>query len=218
MKVKWEETGERKGGGASNNFFQRLVLVYQLLVYPLIGQIWQVISTILTAGLFCHSERWRAASTRVKLLYGQGARTGFSHAALARSISDTNSECENPVQGPCPWSHLFISYILCEHFFSLFRKNGKRIKKQGPAQTKYPKKYIIRWALQMLWVEILTKNWSKMKYNSWLKIVYDDYIIKRPLKHRMVLSIELTKNVTAMVQAAGGLSSSEGSWTRLMRF
>ena len=39
-------------------------------------------------------------------------------------------------------------------------------KEQGPAQTKFPKKYIIRCALQMLWVKMLTKNWSKMKYND----------------------------------------------------
>ena len=31
-------------------------------------------------------------------------------------------------------------------------------KKQEPAQTKCPKKYIIRWALQLLWVKILIKN------------------------------------------------------------
>ena len=39
MKIKWEETGERKGGSACNHFFKRLDLVYQLLVYSLIGQI-----------------------------------------------------------------------------------------------------------------------------------------------------------------------------------
>jgi len=46
MKIKREETGERKGGGACNHFFKRLVPVYQLLVYPLIGQIRLVISTL----------------------------------------------------------------------------------------------------------------------------------------------------------------------------
>ena len=39
MKMKRENTGERKGGGACNHSFKRLVLVYQLKVYPLIGQI-----------------------------------------------------------------------------------------------------------------------------------------------------------------------------------
>ena len=32
------------------------------------------------------------------------------------------------------------------------------LKKQGSAQTKCPKKYIIHWAPQMLGVKILTKN------------------------------------------------------------
>ena len=45
-KIKREETGERGGGGACNHFFKRPVPVYQLLVYPLIGQIWQIISTL----------------------------------------------------------------------------------------------------------------------------------------------------------------------------
>ena len=45
-KVKWEETGERRGGEACNHFFKWPVPVYQLLVYPLIGQIWQIISTL----------------------------------------------------------------------------------------------------------------------------------------------------------------------------
>ena len=31
-----------EGSGACNHFFKRLVPVYQLLIYPLIGQIWQV--------------------------------------------------------------------------------------------------------------------------------------------------------------------------------
>ena len=38
-KQKREETGERKSGGACNHFFKWLAPVYQLLVYPLIGQI-----------------------------------------------------------------------------------------------------------------------------------------------------------------------------------
>ena len=46
VKIKREETGERKAGGACNHFFKRLVPVYQLLVYPLIGQIRQVISKL----------------------------------------------------------------------------------------------------------------------------------------------------------------------------
>ena len=101
-----------------------------------------------------------------------GPNHPHSLAALARSISDTNNECENSVQAPCPWSNLFISYLLSEHFLFLFRKTSlylekmtSEFKKQEPAQTKCPKKYIIRWSLQMLWVKILTKNWSKMKYN-----------------------------------------------------
>ena len=38
-KIKREETGEPRGRGAYNHFFKRPVPVYQLLVYPLIGQI-----------------------------------------------------------------------------------------------------------------------------------------------------------------------------------
>ena len=65
----------------------------------------------------------------------------------------------------------------------------REFKKQGPAQTKFPKKYIIRCALQMLWVKIsLTINWSKMKYNDLKTQV--NYIIKWPPKHRIVLSIK----------------------------
>ena len=45
-KVKRGQSGERRGGGACNHFFKRPVPVYQLLVYPLIGQIWQIISTL----------------------------------------------------------------------------------------------------------------------------------------------------------------------------
>ena len=45
-KIKQEKTGESGGGGACNHFFKRPVPVYQLLVYPLIGQIWQIISTL----------------------------------------------------------------------------------------------------------------------------------------------------------------------------
>ena len=44
--MKREETGEGAGGGVCNHFFKRPVPVYQLLVYPLIGQIWQIISTL----------------------------------------------------------------------------------------------------------------------------------------------------------------------------
>ena len=69
-----------------------------------------------------------------------GARTGFSHelvmyqksnerAQRASEISDTNNECENSVQAPCPWSNLFISYILSEHFFFLFRKTSLYLEK-----------------------------------------------------------------------------------------
>ena len=110
--------------------------------------------------------------------YGIFARAGDvseierASAQRASAFSDTNNECENSVQAPCPWSNLFILYVLSEHFFFLFMKTSlylekmtSEFKKQGPAQTKCPKKYIVRWALQMLWVKILTKNWSKMKYN-----------------------------------------------------
>ena len=45
-KIKCEETGERRGGGACNHFFKQPIPVYQLLVYPLIGQICQIISTL----------------------------------------------------------------------------------------------------------------------------------------------------------------------------
>jgi len=45
-KIKREETGESRGGGACNHFFKRPVPVYHLLVYPLIGQISQIISTL----------------------------------------------------------------------------------------------------------------------------------------------------------------------------
>ena len=38
----WGKEGRR----ACNHFFKELVAVYQVLVYPLIGQIWQVISTL----------------------------------------------------------------------------------------------------------------------------------------------------------------------------
>ena len=45
-KIKREETRESGGGGACNHFFKRPVPVYQLLVYPLTGQIWPIISTL----------------------------------------------------------------------------------------------------------------------------------------------------------------------------
>ena len=47
-------------------------------------------------------------------------------------IADTNNEYENPEQAPCPWSNLFISYILSEHFFSFFRKKWPvNLRKKG---------------------------------------------------------------------------------------
>ena len=143
-------------------------------------------------------------------------------AQQASEIPDTNNEYENPVQAPCPWSNLFNSYLLSEHFFFLFRKTSLclekmtcEFKKQGPAQTKFPKKYIIRCALQMLWVKILTKKWSKMKYNDLMTQV--NYIIKWPQKYRIVLSTKqtLTKNCH-WNGTAGGLSSSNESRTCLM--
>ena len=41
-------------------------------------------------------------------------------AQRASEFSDTNNECENSVQAPCPWSNLFISYILSEHISSFY--------------------------------------------------------------------------------------------------
>ena len=65
-KQKREKTGERKSDGACSHFFKRLVPVYQLLVYPVIGQIWQVISTLSKRVVPITSERWRSVSMRVK--------------------------------------------------------------------------------------------------------------------------------------------------------
>ena len=45
-KIKCEETGERRGGGACNHFFKQPIPLYQLLVYPVICQICQIISTL----------------------------------------------------------------------------------------------------------------------------------------------------------------------------
>ena len=142
-----------------------------------------------------------------------------------REISHTNNECKNPVQAPCSWSNLFISYMLSEHFFFLFRntslyleKMTRELKKQEPAQTKLPKKYIIHCALQMLWVKILTTKLIKNEI-QWL-MTQVHYIIKWPPKHQIVLSIKKKlwqKIVTGMVQHAGELSSSYESRTRLMR-
>ena len=134
-----------------------------------------------------------------------------------------DNECENLVQAPWPWSNLFISYMLSEHFFLLFRKTclylekmTREFKKQGASQTKFPQKYIIRCALQILWVKILTKNWSKMKYNDLMTQV--NYIIKWPPKHRIVPSIKKTSTKNCHWNGiAGGLSTPDESRTRLMR-
>ena len=40
-----KELGRERGGGAYKHFFKKLVPVYQLLIYPLIGPFWQVTST-----------------------------------------------------------------------------------------------------------------------------------------------------------------------------
>ena len=133
-------------------------------------------------------------------------------AALARSISDTNNECQNSVQAPCPWSNLFISYILSEHFFFLFRKTSPSLEK-WPANLR-KKGQLKPNALKNTSFAGLhkcceLKYWQKIdqKWNTiyWLKTVYDDYIIKWPLKHRIVLSIKKLwqKIVTQMVQQAG---------------
>ena len=45
-KVGGAKKRKRKGERACNHFFKRPVPVYQLLVYPFIGQIWQIISTV----------------------------------------------------------------------------------------------------------------------------------------------------------------------------
>ena len=45
-KIKRGETGESRGGGACNHFFKQPVPVYQFLVYPLIGHIWQIVSIL----------------------------------------------------------------------------------------------------------------------------------------------------------------------------
>ena len=96
------------------------------------------------------------------------------------------------------------SFYLGKLLFS-WKKMTSEFKKHGPAQTKLPKKYIIRWALQCCEL----KYWQKIdqKWNTiyWINTLYDDNIIKWPLKHRIVL---LIKNiwqtiVTEMVQQAG---------------
>ena len=68
---------------------------------------------------------------------------------LVRFLIQTTS-VKIPYKGPAhEVIYLFHTYFV--NISSLYlEKNGQRIKKQGPAQTKYPKKYIIRWALQML--------------------------------------------------------------------
>ena len=61
--------------------------------------------------------------------------------------------------------YLFHTYWVNISSLSL-EKNDSEFKKEGPSQTKCPKKYIICWALQiMLWIKILTKKTSKMKYS-----------------------------------------------------
>ena len=94
MKIKRKETGERKGNGACNHFFKRLVPVYQLMIYPLIGQIWQVISTLSKwvvpatqhlFSLFCST--WHAVLNVCEIISDWGKwklRKKFSRSYLQR--------------------------------------------------------------------------------------------------------------------------------------
>ena len=77
--------------------------------------------------------------------------------------------------------YLFHTYWVNISSLYLERMTGE-FKKQGPAHTKCFKKYIIRWALQILWVKILTKIDQKRNTICRLETVYDDYIIKWPLR------------------------------------
>ena len=140
-----------------------------------------------------------------------------SLAALARSISDINNEWENPVQAPCPWSNLFISYILSENFFSLFRNTSLYLEKmasdlRNKGQLK-PNALKENTSFVGLYKCCGLKYWQKIdqKWNTiyWLKTVYDDYIIKWPLKHRIVLSIEMLWQNCHWNGTAGELSSSD---------
>ena len=79
--------------------------------------------------------------------YGICARVGdVSEIERASPASEWDLWYKQRVWKPCPWSNLFISYILSEHFFFLFRKTSlylekmtSEFKKQGSAQTKCPK-------------------------------------------------------------------------------
>ena len=139
----------------------------------------------------------------------------------ASEISDTNNECENSVQAPCPWSYLFISYILSELFFFLFRKTSLYLEKMTSKGQLKPNA-LKNTSFVGLYKCCELKYWQKIdqKWNTiyWLKTVYDDYIIKWPLKHRMVISIKKLwqKIVTETVQQEG--CPSDESRTRLMHF
>ena len=99
------------------------------------------------------------------------------------------NECENPVQAPCPWSNLFISYILSEHFFSLFRKNEEQIQEIIKGQLN--PNALENTSFIGLYKCCELKYWQKIdqKWNTicWLRAVYGDYVIKWALKHRRVL-------------------------------
>ena len=122
------------------------------------------------------------------------------------------NECENAVQAPCLWSNLLMPYILSEHFFFLFRKTSLYLEEmtselRNKGQLK--PNAIKNTSFVGLYKCCELKYWQKIdqKWNTiyWLKTVYDDYIIKWPLKHRIVLSINKLwqKIVTEMVQQAG---------------
>ena len=94
------------------------------------------------------------------------------------SIRNWTSECSEWVRfliqtmsmkipNKCPAHEVIcLFYTYWVNISSLYlEKMTSEFKKQGPAQTKCPKKCIICWALQMLWVKILTKNPLKMKYS-----------------------------------------------------
>ena len=90
---------------------------------------------------------------------------------------------------------------------SLSRKNDQQINLRNKGQLKPTALKNTSFAGLYKCCEL--KYWQTIdqKWNTiyWLKTVYDDYIIKWPLKHRIVLSIKKRwqKIVTEMVQQAG---------------
>ena len=102
--------------------------------------------------------------------YGIFARVGsVSEIERASAASEWNFWYKQRVQKSRTSAlsmKLFINFIHTERTFLLFFRNTSlylekmtsEFKKQGQPQTKCPKKYIIRWALQKLWVKILTKT------------------------------------------------------------